>query len=383
MITSEQAQNLTNLRSEDHLISSLYLRLWPDQRIHRTKVKDLIRKKLEDFEHSGYPPEERRWVEKDLRRMQEFIETIREPPHKGLAIFSSTAKKIWEAFFLPPPVRDLLVLDLSAYIRPLTSIFDQYRRVCTLLVDRTRARIFEIFMGEIEEQTEIFTDVPSKVRESGWYGLSERRIERHIKHHLYDHLKRVSDQTFIQFGKKGFDWLFLGGQVEALPQMENTLHSYLRKMLKRTFRMDLNSDPKEILDKTLELGREVKKEEDQSVVLRLTNSLKPGGLGVTGIHETLSSLYEGSVHTLLVEEGFSQEGAYCSKCGFMGLSAGICPICSGAMSPVPDIVDEAVAAAIDQNCEVSHITPGSGLEQLGRIGALLRYKVAAGRRAAA
>jgi hypothetical protein len=47
------------------------------------------------------------------------------------------------------------------------------------LVDRTRARIFEIFMGEIEEQTEILDNVPSKIREAGWYGLSERRIERH------------------------------------------------------------------------------------------------------------------------------------------------------------------------------------------------------------
>ncbi len=85
----------------------------------------------------------------------------------------------------------------------------------------------------------------------------------------------------------------LVGQIEVLPQMENTLHSYLKKRLKRTFRIDLNSDPEEVLDKTLELEREVKKEEDQSLVSRLMNSLKSDRLGVTGIHETLSSLYEG------------------------------------------------------------------------------------------
>ena len=383
MITSEQIRNLTSLRSENHLISSLYLRLWPDEGIHRTKVKDLIREKLGELGRADQSPDVKRSVEKDLERIQEFVETVRESPHKGLAIFSSTVEKIWEIFFLPQPVRDLLVLDFSAYIRPLTSILDQYRRVCTLLVDRTRPRIFEVFMGETGEQTEIFTDVPSKVRESGWYGLSERRIERHIKHHLYDHLKGVSDQTFTHFDKKGFDWLFLGGQIEVLPQMENMLHSYLRKRLKRAFRMDLNSDPKEVLDKTLELERQVKKEEDQSHVSRLMNSLKPEGLGVTGIHETLSSLYEGSAHRLLVEEGFSREGAYCSKCGFMGLSGSKCPVCAGMMTAVPDTVDEAVAAAIDQNCEVVHITPGCGLKELGSIGALLRYKVASDRRVAA
>lgn len=379
MITSKQILNLTALRSKDHLISSLYLRLWPDQRIHQTRVKDMIREKLEEFGRGDYPLEERDWVEKDLSRVQEFVETFRQSPRKGLAIFSSAALGVREVFFLPRPVRDVLVLDFSAYISPLAGILDRYRRVCTLLVDRTRARIFETFMGEIEEQTEIFNDVPARVREAGWYGLNERRIERHIEHHLHDHLKEVADRTFEHFKDRGFDRLLLGGQIEVLRQVENTLHSYLTKRLKRTFRMDLNSDLKEILDKTLELEREIKKEEDRALLSRLVDSLNPEGLGVSGIQETLSSLYEGSVHTLLVEEGFSRKGVYCSKCGFMGLSSGICPMCGGDMAFVPDIVDEALAAAIDRNSEVIQISPGCGLRELGGIGALLRYKGAASR----
>ncbi len=90
--------------------------------------------------------------------------------------------------------------------------------------------------------------------------------------------------------------------------------------------------------------------------------------------QTLLSLYVGNVHILLVEEGFSQEGALCFKCGFMGLKAGSCPICHEIMTPVPDIVDEAVAAAFHQNCEVFHINPGCGLKELGGMGALLRYR---------
>ncbi len=181
MITLEEVRNLSNVQSKEHMISSLYLRLWPDQRIHQTKVKDLIRGKLDEFGRESHPLEERQWVEKDLKKMQEFVGSIRGSPRKGVVIFSCSAHEVWEVFFLSRPVRDLLILDFSAYIRPLAAILDQYRRVCTLLVDRTRARIFEVFMGEIEEQTEIFSDVPSKVREAGWYGLTERRIERHIQ----------------------------------------------------------------------------------------------------------------------------------------------------------------------------------------------------------
>ncbi len=370
MITSNQIRKLANLRS-DHPIGSLYLRLWPNARIHRTNAKNMIREKRDSL--GDVSKGERRRIEGDLDKLEEFAGTLRKSPHKGVAVVSCSAEEVWEVFPLPQPVRDLLVLDFSPYVRPLFRALDEYRRVCTLLIDRTRARIFEIFLGEIQEQSEIFDDVPSKVREGGWYGLSERRIERHVANHLQIHLKKVSDRTLDRFRREGFDWLLLGGHVEVLPELENMLPSYLRRTLRKTFVIDLKARPKQVLDKTLELMLDIKKEDDQSLVSRLRESLKGRGLGVTGLEETLSSLYEGSVHTLLVEEGFSSEGAVCPNCEFMGLVAGSCPMCQDAMTSVSDIVEEAVSKTIDENGEVSHITPGVGLKELGNIGALLRY----------
>ncbi len=107
----------------------------------------------------------------------------------------------------------------------------------------------------------------------------------------------------------------------------------------------------------------------------------PGGdWGVSGIHETLSSLHEGSVHSLLIEEGFSESGARCAQCRFLGLRVGPCPICGHPMSPVEDVINEALLQAFDRDCSISMITPGLGLEKLGRIGALLRYKPASGKK---
>jgi len=374
MITANQIWKLRGLRSKNHLVSSLYLRLWPDFRIFRTKAKDLISDKIGNL--GDLPEEEKRLVERDLEKLQEFVGAFQEGGYQGLALFSCAAEGMWEVFPLPQPVRDVIVIDFSAYIRPLVRSLDHYRRVCTLLIDQTEARLFEIFMGKIEEQSEIFTEVPSRVREGGWHGLSEKRMERHVDQHLQDHLEKVADQTFLHFRERDFDWLFLGGQDEILSKMENTLHSYLRQRLKRTFRLDMDASPKTVLARALDMEREVKTEEDKALVFRLKNSLRSGGLGVIGINETLSSLYEKSVHMLLAEEGFSREGVICSKCGFMGLGDGSCPICRGKMTPVPDIVDEAVAAAIDQNAEVFHVTPGCGLADLGSIGAFLRYGVA-------
>jgi peptide subunit release factor 1 (eRF1) len=377
MISLKKIQGLVNIKSQTHVITSLYLRLWPDSRIQRINVKNLIKEKREKLNEEGLLKEEKQFVEKDFEDLKKFVEALSESSHRGLVIFSSRALKIWEVFSLARPVRDLLILDYSAYIRPLISILNEYRRICTLLIDRTKARILEIFMGEIEEQSEIYDEVPGRVREGGWHGLSEKRIQRHIDDHLYRHLKEVADRTLIDFREKGFDWLLLGGHTEILSEVENTLHPFLREKLKRTFKADITIHQKEVLNKTIALEREIKREEDKVLVSRLANSLKPEGLGISGIHETLSSLYEGRVHTLLVEEGFIQEGAYCNKCGFMGLNVGVCPVCREVMIHVPDIVDEAVASAIDQGCEVFHIAPKCGLKEFGSVGAFLRYKAIA------
>ena len=374
MITAKQIGNLTALRSNSHFISSLYLHLASDFRVKRAKVKTLTTEKREGLNNGSISQEERDWIEKDFETIRKYVENLIEPRPKSVAIFSCQAEGIWEVYPLPEPVRDLLVLDYSAYIGPLSAILDRHSRVYTLLVDQTKARAFEIFMGEIEEQTAIYSDVPKRVREGGWYGLTEKKIDRHVQQHIDDHLRKVADRTFAVFKGKGFDWLLLGGQAEITSEMGGTLHSSLRSKLRKTFPIDLNAPPHEVLKKSLELIQEVKKEEDLTSVRRLQEALTPGGVGISGVQETLSSLFDRSVHTLMVEEGFTAEGSLCPKCGFMGLKGVKCPITGDPMTIVPDIVDEAVASAIDQNSEVYHISPGCGLEKLGRMGALLRYK---------
>jgi hypothetical protein len=118
MITSKQMRNLNNLRMKDYLISSLYLRLWPDSRIHQVKAKNLIHEKQEGL--GDLSKAERGSVDGDFEKLQEFVGTLKKSPYHGLTLFSCAAQEIWEVFLLPRPVRDLLFLDYSAYIRPLS-----------------------------------------------------------------------------------------------------------------------------------------------------------------------------------------------------------------------------------------------------------------------
>ena len=78
MITLEQIQELSSLRNGTLPISSLYLHLWPDRRIHHAKPKELIKGEQEKLSQSDLPKEGKKWVEEDLKKLQEFVATI--PP---------------------------------------------------------------------------------------------------------------------------------------------------------------------------------------------------------------------------------------------------------------------------------------------------------------
>jgi hypothetical protein len=144
--------------------------------------------------------------------------------------------------------------------------------------------------------------------------------------------------------------------------------------------MDLNAGIKEVLDRSTEIMQEIKKEEDHAIISHLADSLKSNGNGVSGIDETLSSLYEGAGQTLILDEGFTQKGVFCPACGFMALSGPTCPICNKSTVCAPDILERAVVSAVGRDCEIVHVGSESGIRQLGSVGALLRYKPALGKK---
>ncbi|MBP1766204.1 MAG: Peptide chain release factor 1 (eRF1)-like protein, partial [Candidatus Aminicenantes bacterium] len=158
----------------------------------------------------------------------------------GLALYACSGAKFWEEMSLPRAPRNHIIFDRSLYVRPLSSMLDEYRRICALLLDRQEARWHEIFMGEISLLDTLKSEVPSRVREGGWQGYESKRIERHIDAHLHDHFKKAALKTFDLFKKNTFDWLFLSCKEEYRSNFEPLLHPYLKERLKGWLKSDSN-----------------------------------------------------------------------------------------------------------------------------------------------
>ncbi len=378
LLSREQVEDLSKFKSEDFLTTSFYLN--SDKSQMRKKeialsLKNLLNQSKYQIEQMDTGKEKKESLYKDLEKIDLFCsQNLSSNNSLGMAVFSCSIQDFWQFFSLPSPPRNRIVFDRNPYVRPLSAILDEHRRIFALTLDRKEAKWYEIFMGEISLLDSHREDVPSKVKEGGWEGYESKRIERHIATHLHDNLKKIAQITFKLFKQNHFDWIFLGCREQYCSDFEALLHPYIKDKIKGRLKATPTDSQTIVLKESLELEKKLKKQEELEIVPRLISELEKGGLATSGLKQTLRSLNQSEVQTLVVTRNFSQPGRSCPQCHFLFVDEFKCPSCQRKTDKMPDIIDEAVEAAMDKNCQVKHVTPPSKLNRYGKIGAFLRYK---------
>jgi peptide chain release factor subunit 1 len=381
MITRQQVDRLLRFQNGQFLITSCYLDLdrskMPPQML-KIRVKDLLLSAQHELAAKAATHQQRESLRADFERIESSVlQQIATNRHRGLAMFSCAGEKFWQSYTLPRVVRNILIADRDAYIRPLTAILAEYHRYCTVLVDRVQGKIFEVYMGEILERSEVSDSVPRRVREAGFGGRNERSMQRRHDRAVHQHFQNLADATFELFKRDKFDWLILGGHRDLLHQFRDHLHPYLRER----WVGDFHAEPgkitlPEVLSRSLEIEEQVEWKHERRLAEELIQKAGAGDLAVSGITPTLNALAHGEAQMLLVEDGFETPGYVCYNCHFASLREQDCPHCHKPVEPCPDIVDEAIELAMTKNCAIEHIHGATPLREAGRIGALLRYRAA-------
>jgi peptide chain release factor subunit 1 len=292
----------------------------------------------------------------------------------GLAVFSSSQRKFWQALELPHGPRNRVIFDTSFYVRPLAAILDKFSSVCVLLLSRREARWYGVTMNEIKALDHVKSDVPGRVKEGGFEGTAAKRIERHIDAHLQDHLKKAAQRTFELAKKQPFDWLFVGCEDNHCGDFEAHLHSYLRDKIKAKLHSHVTDAPAKVLQEVLEVETRLKKAAEEETVQKLVSELERGGLAASGLRDTIHRLNQFEVQSLVVTHNFSRPGRLCPTHKIYYLDELKCPICDKKTEIVQDVVDEIIETVLKRGGTVTQIEPPSKLARYGGIGAFLKYK---------
>jgi peptide chain release factor subunit 1 len=377
MISREVLSELIAFNPEQYLTTTLYLRIEKTPQLsHSIELKDLIKMRKRELETQKWSAEVKKSIENDLKKIQDYVtlKFTREGVNT-LAIFSCSALKFWKVVTLLIPVQSQLVIQPQPHYLPLSAALDQHKRFLFILVERAKARLFEICASEILEHSDILDDVPSKVKEGGFGGYEERRIERHIEDHVRRHFKHVAETADYFFKKYVTDYVILAGSETNTSEFRQYLPSGLSPKVVAVMHEEMTASPKDILEKTMHVEKEMSQKEETQLLNQLFTEVNSGGLGIVGLDSTLRALQRGQVNQLLVQEGFQREGYQCVSCMSLHTKNGSCDFCGANTDSVPDIVAEAVEDAMKKGCQVKYISlAGSQLAAAGNIGAVLRFK---------
>jgi peptide chain release factor subunit 1 len=354
-------------------VVSLYLsvdgRTYPRRHGYEPRLDDMLRRV--DGLADAAERDARLSLCKDRGRIERFVkDEFERGATRGLALFSCSGAGLWEDVLLPRPVRDRVEVGPVPHLLPLEAMLETYESFCTVLVDSEKARIFLAELGRIEEEADLWDQVPGRHDQGGW---SQSRFQRHIDDARNKHLKRVAEALFRFFKRRRFDHLILGGPDEVVAELERELHDYLSQRVRARIHLPILAPAAAVLERSLAVEEELEREQHRAAVQELLAEATAGRQAVAGLRPVLRALSEARVERLIVAADLQAEGVACPRCGRLSDRGRICEACGAALQPVPDVVEAAVAASLRQGCRVEIVSQDGDLHRVGGIGAILRY----------
>src|SRR4029077_16043610 len=130
-------------------------------------AKDLVRKALREAEKNGKNGSTRT----DLNRILELAENLHGNQARARAVFACGSQKFWREFDLPPQLPGTqLFVNRRFHLKPLAVLLGGQPRLGIVILDRHKARFFDLRLNELKERPGLFRSLPHRGRGDGFAG---------------------------------------------------------------------------------------------------------------------------------------------------------------------------------------------------------------------
>ena len=333
--------------------------------------------------------DERKEFDRAAHRARELCERL-SPLPRAVAIFTCPPRAFETVIPLATMVPRNGVWTSRLYLAPLIAALDEHERAVVVLMDKARARIFQVCMGRIEELESFTDDVPGRHREGrslqrayqgpavGLVGMGydSAKIQRHHEWHVRQHIDRVLRSLARSRRTPLLGRIFIAGPVEAVSELRRLLPTPLRRRVSGELSLPLIASPAEVLRAVTEAQEIVERGEELALVEELVERSARSRLGPTAVAEAVA---DGQVHLFVYGERTSLTGRQCGTCGWILVdgepSPAVCPRCDGELLPPQDLVDLMMNRVLDEGGRVEEVRGEAAdlLAASGGVGALIRY----------
>jgi peptide chain release factor subunit 1 len=377
--TDPQPERLLDKLLEFEPIAAPVISLYLDARVNeqgKRQFLPFLRKQLNERSKSyDNNSPERESFDKDSERITTYLEEGINTTTNGIAIFACWAAneffKVGE--FEAPFERNRLFVSDRPHVYPLARVVDQYRRYAVVLADTNRARIYIFAAGRTVNEESIENVKTKRTSVGGW---SQARYQRHEENYHLHHVKEVVDMLERIVREEEIEHVILAGdETTVIPLLREQLPKTLEEKIIDAVSLGIDTPEHELFDESLTVFQRHDSLTDMQKVERLLNEFRADDLGVAGVPDTLAALSNGQVEEMLIVSSADNlhydEEEVRKVLELYDVDGNLPPDLNQRT-----IADELVRRAnLLSSARVTFIEDDKRLQQMGGVGALLRYRI--------
>ena len=347
----------------------------PQDRSHRREAivaKDIVKQALKSAAAGGKNGS----PHADLDRVLDLATNLRGNT-RGRAVFACSAQNFWREYELPPQLGSTQIyLQPRFQLKPLAALLGAQPALSVAVVDRQRARFFDLRLDNLQERGAIVHMLSRSGSSYGYNGYEAGHAERRVSEEALQHFKAVSDRLLADFEKGLWERLIVGCQDANWSEFESNLHPYVKQRLIGRFSADVASvSNEEIRDHAGALLQRWITERGSKKANEAVDFAKSKGRGVTGLRRVLQALEAGEVQSIFLTENYSARAVECPNCGHLDAHlVPVCAACGHATRELADVSDAIIPIAIRRDIELFYLKEHTDLDRAGNIAALLRFR---------
>lgn len=373
MITRMELDRLMERPASDVPVLSLYLDLRPGPAARRAREVFLARQRAAlDAPARGGPGGRRAALEEALEGAERWIAGA-DPSDAGAAVFAAAGGDAFDAFTLPVPVANQLVVAARPAVAPLLHVLQGHRRHAVALVDRDHLRMLGVWMERVADEEAVRMDPYPAAHDVQGGGFAEQRYQRRKLEEARHFLAEFAQALAAFVARTGADDVVLAGTDENVGRFRRVLSPELDARVIATASVPVDAPAAEVVDRLQPVLGAIGDPDAEELLSRLRERAATGYQAATGVQPTLAALQSGKVRALLLVDDPALRGGRCARCGFLFADGSqTCPYDGAPVGSGVPVVEEALRIAHAQGA-FARLVPHAQAREFAGAGALLRF----------
>ncbi|RIK35885.1 MAG: hypothetical protein DCC58_19980 [Chloroflexi bacterium] len=406
MTMSDYYDILTELAALPPSHDAPYLTLCLDWRTHGSEPGRRLG--FEQFRREGHAAIERFWprgvafdsVSTDVARIQTYLEEELDPAAHGAFIVACAVQGVFEAVPLVLPLDTALTLGPIPALSPLAQLVEDHVPYAVLVADQREAVLSLVVLAAFGPALEMTSsDYPRKQHTGGW---SQRRYQTRADERVAAFARGIAEETATTLAATGARFFILAGDEIMTSALHEAFSADVAERLAATVRLDINATPDEILAATWPIAQAWEREQERADVEQVRALALGEGRATYGAETVLRALATGQAQRLIFNDDFRADGWADYSLPVYGVGA---PPAEHPAGGAPDALDatelreemirlalltgatiQIVHSAVPVDADTSpsernagdempRSEPARNLDELGGVGALLRYQI--------